>query len=192
VDKRTDKDKEKSKRSKSRGRKCRDWKCVSCAAHCFGSKAACFKCGAPRPGTDGVDVKMAAAGVGEELDDYWADSCRDASTGARDAGRDVGAADRAVAATSIGVRRQLVARGSRERSPRGGTKFWVGDRVVLHGLAARFELNSATGAVVTLPSGNGGEQRYGVQLDSKDEKVGVKMGNLNLVVSKPGIFKDIM
>ena len=104
------------KRSKSRAGR-RDWKCSACSAHCFGSKAACYKCGAARPSVASADAKMAAECGGDEFDDSWADSCRrgPASAGALDDSKS--AVTEVVDAAPTGARRQLVARGSRERSP---------------------------------------------------------------------------
>ena len=179
------------KRSKSRAGR-RDWKCSACSAHCFGSKAACYKRGAARPSVASADAKMAAESGGDGFDDSWADSCRrgPASAGALDDSKD--AVTEVVDAAPTGAWRQLVARGSRERSPQrspcsSGTKFHVGAHVTLHDLTSRFELNGATGVVMALPSGED-VHRLSVLLDGKNEQIRVKDSNLKLVVTAPNIF----
>ena len=178
-----DKDKSKGKRGKSRAGNRGDWQCKACGAHCFGSKAACFKCGVVRRGADDMAVEEAVLPDDDGLDDYWAE-------GGGDGVASVVSTEGASCAP--GARRQLVARGSRERSPRGRNDcapgiIIVGTCVKLQGLTSRLELNGLSGVVVEVPTRGGGELWFGVQLVGMVEQIRVKRSNLSLFVAKPSL-----
>ena len=54
----------------------------------------------------------------------------------------------------------------------------------LQGLTSRLELNGTSGVVVEVPTGGGGERRFGVQLVVMVEQIRVKRSNLSLFVAK--------
>ena len=187
-----DKSKCRSKRGKSRTGKRGDWKCQACGAHCFGSKAQCYKCGTARPGAGAMEVEPPASHTAAEIDDLWADGVASGGGAAGGAVMSVAAAASTAPASATTIpRRVLAPHGSSERSPRGvgdaTLKFSVGASVTLHGLGTRFDLNGSKGVVASLPGGEA-DPRYCAQLDGKDEQLRVKPCNLKPLAGPPPIF----
>ena len=121
------------------------------------------------PGNGTAAAAVVATGAEELLDDTWADTVcvgKDGKAG-----------------------RRLLPKSSRERTPppraRKVDALSVGDKVLLHGLVQRFELNGKAGELIDAPGRDG---RRAVRLDGSGVHVWVNSSNLSIVAAPSDAF----